>query len=184
MGPARAPLATEVAARPSLIPQPGGRGALLSRGVPGHRGGNQHTVKQQAQAVRGQLNGQLEGAARDLSAILEQTVYAEPVAVLLREARRQWAELLRRIFKVEPLECPRCGQTMRIVAFITEPRAIDRSLDHLRRIRNGKAPFPVPRPREPGGFALRPVPVPPRERCCTGSPGSWVRGYLGRTGCH
>ncbi len=49
-----------------------------------------------------------------------------------REARRRWAELLRRIFEVEPLECPRCGQTMRIVSFITEPKAIDRILDHLR----------------------------------------------------
>ncbi len=63
----------------------------------------------------------------------QQTVYAEPVPVPLREARRRWAELLRRIFEVEPLECPRCGQTMRIVAFITQPRVIDRMLTHLRR---------------------------------------------------
>ncbi len=39
------------------------------------------------------------------------------------------AELLRRIFEVDPLECPRCGQTMRIVAFITEPQVIDRILE-------------------------------------------------------
>ncbi len=39
----------------------------------------------------------------------------------------------RRLFEVEPLECPRCGQTMRIVASITEPQAIDRILDHVRR---------------------------------------------------
>ena len=45
-----------------------------------------------------------------------------------------------------------------------------------------RAAVPVPRPREPGGFALRPVPVPPRERCCTGRPGSWVRGCLGYPG--
>lgn len=44
----------------------------------------------------------------------------------LREARRRWAELLRRIFEVEPLACPLCGQTMCIVAFITEPKVIDR----------------------------------------------------------
>ncbi len=44
-----------------------------------------------------------------------------------------WAELLRRIFEVEPLECPRYGQTMRSVAFITEPRVIDRILDHFHR---------------------------------------------------
>ena len=58
----------------------------------------------------------------------QQTVYAAPVPVPLREARRRWAELLRRIFEVEPLECPRCGQTMRIVAFITQPQVIDRIL--------------------------------------------------------
>ena len=50
-----------------------------------------------------------------------------------REACHRWAELLRRIFEIEPLACPRCGQTRRIVAFITEPKAIDRILDHLRR---------------------------------------------------
>ena len=60
-------------------------------------------------------------------------MYAEPVPVPLREARRRWAELLRRIFEIDPLRCPRCGQTMRIVAFITAPQAIDRILDHLRR---------------------------------------------------
>ena len=34
-------------------------------------------------------------------------VDSEPEAI--REARRRWAELLRRIFEVEPLACPRCG---------------------------------------------------------------------------
>ncbi len=51
-------------------------------------------------------------------------VHAEPVPVPLREALRRWAELLRRTFEVDPLACPRCGQQMRIVAFITEPRAM------------------------------------------------------------
>ena len=35
---------------------------------------------------------------------------------------------------------------------------------------------------EPGGFALRPVPAPPRKRCCTGSPrivGSGLSGCPG-----
>ncbi len=41
---------------------------------------------------------------------------------------------LRRIFEVDPLRCPRCGHEMRIVAFIIQPRVIDRILTHLRRI--------------------------------------------------
>ncbi|MEK7667130.1 MAG: transposase [Gemmatimonadota bacterium] len=52
----------------------------------------------------------------------------EPVAITdpadwsLRAARYRWAELLRRIFEVEPLTCPRCSALMRIVAVITDPR--------------------------------------------------------------
>ena len=38
-------------------------------------------------------------------------------------------------FEVDPMACPRCGKEMRIVAFITEPKVIDRILEHLRRTR-------------------------------------------------
>ncbi len=55
---------------PSLRPQAHG-GALLSGGKPGNPGHNQHTVRERAQELRGQLIGQLEGAAKDLSALLE-----------------------------------------------------------------------------------------------------------------
>ncbi len=62
----------------------------------------------------------------------------------LQEARRRWAELLRRIFEVDPLRCSRCAHEMRIVAFITEPRVIDLILAHRRRIatepRRSRAP--------------------------------------------
>jgi hypothetical protein len=44
-----------------------------------------------------------------------------------RVLRRQWAELLRRSYEVDPLVCPRCGAWMRIVAFITEPERSRRS---------------------------------------------------------
>ena len=60
-------------------------------------------------------------------------VTVEPEPEALRKAKRRWAELLRRIFEVDPLACPRCGEEMRIVAFITEPKTIDRILEHLRR---------------------------------------------------
>jgi len=59
------------------------------------------------------------------------TVEPEPDAV--RDAKRRWAELLRRILEVDPLACPRCGQQMRVVAFITEPKTLGRILEHLRR---------------------------------------------------
>jgi hypothetical protein len=62
-------------------------------------------------------------------------VIAESERVPLSEARLRWAELLRRIFEVDPLRCPRCAGEMRIVAFITERAVIDRILSHLARAR-------------------------------------------------
>lgn len=48
-----------------------------------------------------------------------------------RALRRRWAQLIRRIFEVDPLVCPRCGATMRIIAFITEPKVIGTILRYL-----------------------------------------------------
>ena len=69
----------------------------------------------------------------------------EPEPEAVREARRRWAELLRRIFEVDPLRCPRCGTAMRIVAVITEPTTIDRILEHLRRRTHASRPRAPPR---------------------------------------
>jgi len=33
--------------------------------------------------------------------------------------RRRWAQLIRRIYEADPLVCPRCGEAMRIIAFVT-----------------------------------------------------------------
>ena len=60
-------------------------------------------------------------------------VAEDAVPLALQDARRRWAELLRRLFAVDPLRCPRCGDAMRVVAFITQPHVIDRILTHLRR---------------------------------------------------
>ena len=45
--------------------------------------------------------------------------------------RRRWAELIRRIYETDPLVCQNCGQTMAIIAFITERRVILKILRHL-----------------------------------------------------
>ena len=47
------------------------------------------------------------------------------------EASRRWAALLRQIFEVDPLRCPTCHGTMRIVAVITQRSVIDQILAHL-----------------------------------------------------
>ena len=61
--------------------------------------------------------------------------------------RRRWAELIRRVYEVDPLICPRCGSEMRVVGFITQPALIDRILEHLRR--RDKIPRPPPLSAQP-----------------------------------
>ncbi len=56
----------------------------------------------------------------------------EPEAFSRPEARRRWAELIRRIYEVDPLVCPTCGGAMRVIALIQEPKVIDEILRQLR----------------------------------------------------
>ncbi len=48
-------------------------------------------------------------------------------------SRRAWADLIRRIYQVDPLVCARCGGEMRIISFITDPSVIRKILVHLAR---------------------------------------------------
>ncbi|HEY4934163.1 MAG TPA: hypothetical protein VII23_21575 [Terriglobales bacterium] len=61
--------------------------------------------------------------------------------------RRGWAQLIRRVYEIDPLVCPRCRGVMRVVAFITEGRVIRRILEHLgasaRRATQDRAPPPA-----------------------------------------
>ena len=45
--------------------------------------------------------------------------------------RRSWAELLRHMFALDVLACPRCGGRMRVIATIEDPAVIRRILTHL-----------------------------------------------------
>jgi hypothetical protein len=45
-----------------------------------------------------------------------------------RPSRMSWAELLRRVFAKDVLECPRCGGRMKIIATVTDPEAVRRIL--------------------------------------------------------
>ena len=55
----------------------------------------------------------------------------EPTSGIRHNAARCWALLLARIYECLPLQCPRCGEPMRIIAFILEPPVIKRILRHV-----------------------------------------------------
>jgi hypothetical protein len=54
-----------------------------------------------------------------------------PRSAVKRAAARCWALLLARIFECLPLVCPRCGEPMRIIAFVLDPPVIERILTHI-----------------------------------------------------
>ncbi len=54
-----------------------------------------------------------------------------PPSPALAALRRRWAQLIRRVYQIDPLVCPRCRGVMRLVSFITQPRLIRRILEHL-----------------------------------------------------
>ena len=61
--------------------------------------------------------------------------------------RRRWAEMIRRVYEVDPPVCPRCGGEMRVAGFITQPAVIKRILDHLRKREKVSRPLPhAPQP--------------------------------------
>ena len=39
--------------------------------------------------------------------------------------------MIRKVYEVDPLVCPRCGLTMRVIAFIMDFPVVDRIIDHL-----------------------------------------------------
>ncbi len=48
-----------------------------------------------------------------------------------RVPSKTWRELIRKIWEVDPLSCPRCGHEMKIISRIHEPGVIERFLRHL-----------------------------------------------------
>jgi hypothetical protein len=54
-----------------------------------------------------------------------------------------WAAMIRKVYEVDPMVCPKCGGTMKVVAFITDYQAIDRIIDHLKLTFAAEKPPPL-----------------------------------------
>ena len=61
---------------------------------------------------------------------------AAPLRIVEEEPRRVpskgWAEMIRKVYEVDPMICPKCGGRMKVVAFLTEPAVVDRIINHLK----------------------------------------------------
>ena len=60
------------------------------------------------------------------------------------KASASWASCMKRIFEVDPLECPKCKAQMRIIAFVQDTGEIRKIMQALA-IPDFKPPAPIPR---------------------------------------
>jgi hypothetical protein len=55
-----------------------------------------------------------------------------------------WAEMIRKVFyEVDPMVCPQCGGTMKVIAFLTDYTVVDRIIDHLKLTFVAERPAPT-----------------------------------------
>jgi hypothetical protein len=61
---------------------------------------------------------------------------AFPLQMVEEELRpipsKGWAEMIRKVYEVDPMVCPQCGGRMRVIAFLTDYSVVDRIINHLK----------------------------------------------------
>jgi hypothetical protein len=62
---------------------------------------------------------------------------------LRRLPSKDWAEMIRKVYEVDPVVCPQCGGKMRVIAFLMDYAVVDRIINHL------KLTFAAERPPPP-----------------------------------
>ncbi|NLV68200.1 MAG: hypothetical protein GXY14_11080 [Spirochaetes bacterium] len=48
----------------------------------------------------------------------------EPESAYVKKCRLKWAALIKAVYEVDPLKCPKCGGTMKIISFIEDDATI------------------------------------------------------------
>ena len=52
--------------------------------------------------------------------------------------------MIRKVYEVDPILCPKCGGTMKVIAFIMDFQSVDRIIDHLKFVFVAEMPPPFP----------------------------------------
>jgi hypothetical protein len=122
---------------------------LLCKHVPDR---HEHMVR-----YYGRYSSRTRGAERERPEIEEPD--ADSASQARQAAKAAWARLIRKVYEVDPLFCPKCGAQMRVIALIEDPAVIERILSWL----GLWQPPPACGPSPPGERATLPLtyhPVP------------------------
>lgn len=82
---------------------------------------------------------------RDKRAAVRDAAEAPLVKEPVIPPSRGWAACIKRIYEIDPLECPRCKAKMRIIAFVQDPLEIKKIMQ-AQGIQDFRAPPPLPAP--------------------------------------
>jgi len=83
---------------------------------------------------------------RKKAATVEPVVSQLPEEPLPATPSSRWAACIKRVYEIDPLECPKCKATMRVISFITDPHALAKIMKSLG----------VPQPKNPAPMAQSP----------------------------
>ena len=79
------------------------------------------------------MRGQRAKAANSATSGNEEIVIDDEDTPYRKLCRMRWGALLKRVFEIDPLCCPNCGGTMKIISFIErrdQPDVVERILRH------------------------------------------------------
>jgi hypothetical protein len=85
----------------------------------------------------------------------EPEIVPSPEDTPKKQLSRTWAALIKKVFEVDPLACPKCGAEMKMAAFLVQAAEISRLLSNLG-IKQAETPPPLRSPPTWGEHAVCP----------------------------
>ncbi|MBI4027536.1 MAG: transposase [Verrucomicrobia bacterium] len=84
----------------------------------------------------------------------------EPDGDFRKQCRQRWAAFIKQVYETDPLICPQCGGTMRIIAFIErrQEEVIRKILEHCGLWEENRGPPETAPPIRPGDWTYEPDP--------------------------
>jgi hypothetical protein len=93
----------------------------------------------------GAYSARSRGKAAKRAPAQDNTIIGEPLEK--RRISKTWAKLIKQIFEVDPLMCPKCGSALKIKSFIVDAHETRRVLKAIN-IPEYRAPPPITPPQQ------------------------------------